>query len=653
MIGHWPVLYPDETIYSGYARYMERMGFPSHRAARINLLGSPRSSGLADFPSRLGLIIDQIPREFGVNAEELIGKHTILPFFRPFFGASLVSKIAEQMLHIVSENYSLRLRGASTQPAFLRYCPGCAEEDRRRYGEAYWHRLHQLGVVHICPTHLVLLIDSSIHRAWTANYYFVGAEQAIPTSAKVTTVDPKQPDAQLLLWLAEQSQWLLNEPHLDSEQGDIAARYRFQLSLSRFASRHGKVTTGRISEELALSLPAFSLPSHGLDNIPTLTPMYKLVTKGIGQPSLHLLLIWMLGLSVKDFLTSKYSPAAVCEYFEPGPWPCLNPVCDFSSVDVIQGYAKVTRRSGQLAGVFSCTCGYTYSRRGPDLEGSSRYFPDKVVTRGAVWETELVEQWHSNKKLSEIASSLGGTKAVVRRVAERIGLSLQRPFSKISLQPLTHLRHKVTRSEYLHKYRNELLEQLEKNPTYSRQMLRRDLRKRTLKWLGKYDRDWLLSVLPPARSGFVSSSSVDWETRDLDLAARIPSIRERLLGVQGSPVRVTKQRIVRALGVQASSINEVRFPKTVAVLQTSTESLQECAIRRLQWIVSRAEAEVSGKGVCFSVLLRHARIRTEWLGDSAIIDAIADAATKISIERLPSDIFDRQEFRSYRQDEAA
>jgi hypothetical protein len=55
----------------------------------------------------------------------------------------------------------------------------------------------------------------------------------------------------------------------------------------------------------------------------------------------------------------------------------------------------------------------------------------------------------------------------------------------------------------------------------------------------------------------------------------------------------------------------------------------------------------------FSVLLRHARIRTEWLGDSAIIDAIANAATKINIERLPANIFDRQEFSSYREDEAA
>jgi hypothetical protein len=268
----------------------------------------------------------------------------------------------------------------------------------------------------------------------------------------------------------------------------------------------------RICEELALSLPAFSLPSHGLDNIQKPTQVYKLVTKGIGQPSLHLLLIWMLGLSVKDFLTSKCSPATSCEYFEPGAWPCLNPVCDFFRVDVIQGYAKVTRRSGQLAGVFSCTCGYTYSRRGPDIEGSSRYLPEKVITRGSVWEAELVERWNSNKTLSEIASSLGGTKAVVRRVAERIGLSLHRPFAKRSLQPLTHPRPKMTRCEYLHKYRNELLEQLEKNPTYSRQMLRRELRQRTLKWLWKYDRDWLLSVLPPSRSGFVSSSSVDWET---------------------------------------------------------------------------------------------------------------------------------------------
>lgn len=37
--------------------------------------------------------------------------------------------------------------------AVLGFCPSCREHDLRQYGMSYWHRLHQLPIVFLCPHH--------------------------------------------------------------------------------------------------------------------------------------------------------------------------------------------------------------------------------------------------------------------------------------------------------------------------------------------------------------------------------------------------------------------------------------------------------------------------------------------------------------------
>ena len=36
---------------------------------------------------------------------------------------------------------------------FLRYCPLCFKEDKQKYGEAYWHKAHQIRGVDVCNKH--------------------------------------------------------------------------------------------------------------------------------------------------------------------------------------------------------------------------------------------------------------------------------------------------------------------------------------------------------------------------------------------------------------------------------------------------------------------------------------------------------------------
>src|SRR5690606_36729367 len=38
-----------------------------------------------------------------------------------------------------------------------RFCPSCDEENIQRYGELYWHRIHQLPGVYVCLRHTTIL----------------------------------------------------------------------------------------------------------------------------------------------------------------------------------------------------------------------------------------------------------------------------------------------------------------------------------------------------------------------------------------------------------------------------------------------------------------------------------------------------------------
>jgi Tn7-like transposition protein D len=351
----------------------------------------------------------------------------------------------------------------------------------------------------------------------------------------------------------------------------------------------------------------------------------------------------MLGLSVKDFLSGS------CEYFEEGPWPCLNPVDHSSDADMIRQYQKVVSRKGRLFGVFSCQCGYTYSRTGPDLEGNSRYSPAKVLATGPASEWNLSHQWLANRPIAEISKSLSTTPVNVRRVAKRLGLPFKRG-GRTLLAP-TSLRLEAKRNSYRQKYRDELTKCLETNPCSFRNTIARELAPNAMSWLRKNDKDWLLCVLPPVRPRAGPRSRVSWEVRDTELAARVPAAIDHLLAAPGLPRRITAQQIIRALGFSGGLPDPARLQRTVALINTAVESLEECAIRRLNRFV--LDAEFTGRQWTFADLLRMSRIRKSWLDDPRVIRAISHAGERIAIRHLPSIVLNDHRITSVAEDEAA
>jgi len=113
--------------------------------------------------------------------------------------------------------YELRHREA------MKYCPACVTNDRKCFGEAYWHRLHQIRDVWICPIHSVLLEKSGLEEKERSTM-FVAAENC-KLSDTPRLIDESKPHPCTMLAVARDAAWFLDQPNLPYRRDAVAHNY--------------------------------------------------------------------------------------------------------------------------------------------------------------------------------------------------------------------------------------------------------------------------------------------------------------------------------------------------------------------------------------------------------------------------------------------
>lgn len=163
MLSFFPSPYPDELWYSVIARYHTHSGALSWQATMKALFGNARDTDVGSFfpNGSIHKILEQLPSGF-LSAQEVALQHTLLPFLMRFQPADRKAAIMEAFLN--GEDMRPRYLRATRdiKPRSMRYCPVCVREDIQTYGEAYWHREHQIGLMPLCPRHYCRLLDKPI-----------------------------------------------------------------------------------------------------------------------------------------------------------------------------------------------------------------------------------------------------------------------------------------------------------------------------------------------------------------------------------------------------------------------------------------------------------------------------------------------------------
>ena len=158
MIGILPAPRPDELVYGVVARYArdlygEEMATPS----RTGWLGlrSATQYGLCDSPRIIG---DQYEHP-ELALDQLWTVHSLLPYSMAAFPVERREAMKSVLLsrrgnrgEVLAEMCVIPI-GARRTALGLRWCPVCAEADRRRHAKPYWHRGHQLPGTAICIKH--------------------------------------------------------------------------------------------------------------------------------------------------------------------------------------------------------------------------------------------------------------------------------------------------------------------------------------------------------------------------------------------------------------------------------------------------------------------------------------------------------------------
>jgi hypothetical protein len=216
LLNHCPELFDDETLYSWVSRWVYDSPYHSIAACIEILIGSKNKKLDSMFPSFISRLADIS----NIKSEELINKHTIIPYFQSFCEKGLFQTVLNDIYEGDTKSVCPKLStisGHVYDNKTHNYCPKCVESDVEKYGIAYWHVQHQLPGVSACIRHEQQLKE--INRC----------RRTLIKPPQVVSNESFKPVGSKALKLAKFSSELLTKDisHLDGKE--LSSIYRYKL----------------------------------------------------------------------------------------------------------------------------------------------------------------------------------------------------------------------------------------------------------------------------------------------------------------------------------------------------------------------------------------------------------------------------------------
>lgn len=533
-----PIPYPDELLYSVIARYHIRSNNTSPKWTLREVFGTDNVIPTIDLPSHL----DALSRRnvIQIMADEWIRKYTFYSYYAPFLPDSRATRVKALMRSMDGSGiHALVGITASTidRTDRLWYCPSCYEQDIQRYGEPYWHRVHQLPGVYLCPHHRRVLhkLTSPLSDRHGLNVLPI-SRHMFRSIAVIEDLPDKLNDR--LSDIAEDIHLLVqldNQPALYDLRPAILPR----LAEKGYVTVSSRIRQQKLCEQLVLFYGRELLDL--IDSDPSdsryswLEQSTRTARRSI-HPLRQLLLIRFLYGSFREFLDRTDGTTAP---FGNAPWPCLNKAAEhYKELVVMQ--CDITRCSdtGRFVGTFACSCGFSYSRRGPDGSEEDKYCRGRIKSFGPIWSDKLKQCMQEGMSYRSTAERLGvDTNTVIKyangKLPERSGPLKQKHAKKATAAPSSI--------------------NIRKSPRIR----------------------------------------VDWEKRDLELSWLVEQVCKAILGESNAkPVRIT----ITLLGKRVGKLSwlekyQHKLPVTMSILTSYVESVSQFQIRRVRWAAERLSGE--------------------------------------------------------------
>lgn len=616
MMVFFPIPHEDELLYSILARYRVYSGNVSLKSTLDDIYGHRNVTAVMDLPSNINRIIANMPLDNQYHANELIQKHTLYPFYAAFIPPKRANEIKDYMKEDKGGSIynKIGLMASSiTLNEYFKFCPECVKEDRERFGELYWHRIHQITGVFVCPKHKVLLQDSKVPvRGFNKHEYVAATVNNCNNSRGITNITDDI--LQKLNLIAQDIETLLNSEHENKEIEWFRDQYINILMKKGLANVNGKIKQKELltsfvdyyGDKLLILLQSH-INIHSDQN--WLSDLVRRKNK-TSHPIRHLLFIRFLGITIDDLFNKKikYKP------FGEGPWPCLNVAATHYLKDTIFDVnIKHNADSKKPLGTFRCSCGFIYLRTGPDIENDARYKISKVKVYGPTWEERLKKLVEKRLSLREIAQQLNVDPATVKKYVYKLDIITYWENRTVeSIKDDKARDDTEIKQNNLQLKQNEWLSLIKKYPSQSRTELRK-LNPALYSWLYRNCKQWMQKNSPIKKGPSNVTSRINWEERDNEILLRVTEVVEAIINSKGKPEQITISLIGSKLGIRSMIQKHLnKLPRTKKCLEEKIESTKDFQIRRIEWAIK--ELKFQGKELKPWLIFRTAGIRTEYHG---------------------------------------
>ena len=586
----FPTPYPDELLYSVCARYRKRTGDPSPKNLLQDLFGKNNVLASVDLPSHIGALVARLPVGSKITAERLVMEHTMYPFYSAFLPPQQAEAVFLAMVSGSGNSVYTRagvMASSIRSATYFRYCPLCFQEDLARYGELYWHRMHQIPGWDVCVKHGTWLNNSKVALRQTNKHVFVEpTEENCPLDQVAYITDSELLSHYRSIGNGIEALLTQRFPHrpLDWFQRHYEAKLRQQHYASLVS---GKVDQVKLQREFVQYYGddfLERLQSSLRGEFHWLAAMVRKHRKSF-HPLRHLLLMNFLGISLEEmfYQDEQYKP------FGDGPWICLNPAAEHYQQKVITDLTVSTcEKTKEVIGTFSCSCGFVYTRRADKSDPNKI---SRVKKYGEVWERECLRLANEGLSLREIGRRLHADPMTVKK----------------------HIRGKEVkdgrRDLERERDRTEWLFLQQQYPNFSKTELRK-LNLALYARLYRKDRIWLNKHSPEPAQKKTRNIRVDWNQRDLEVLAKVQHAVSRILESNGKPKRLTVSRIGAIAGVRSLLEKHLdHLPETKKYLEQVVESEEQYRLRKIQWAIE--ELRRQGEPLQEWKVLRKAGVRKE------------------------------------------
>lgn len=412
-IGYFPRLYPDELLSSAVARYRVHTMVPYYAHANKELYGRPQFHTAIAMPRGLKDLHRLIEPFVGLSLEELITRTTLYPYYASLCNKETSTRMLSKMVQRRAGQCGQHRMGG-TEPSITRVklCPNCLTEDVNQFGEAYWHRTHQLSCVHFCDKHSTELLEAIIPT---------DSRKSVP--ALTSEIETRH----YLPFLSERSrQRLIEIGRLAKEYMEQSIAYDLNISRKAppkaFRNLYGMgkfLNTASIRKdyinyfgEQCLEILDIPLNQNAhLDYIREIFSRKWTPTKRVAVELFHREFVIPRSSYVRsrDFALEKISNRT---------WKCQNPAAPHfgqrvvSDVRLIKGFEK----NGGI--IFRCTCGYQFYIRSSKWNFRSEPVGARVFEFGDLFVETVRNLADQGVRNPDIARRLNTTSRIVKTMLD-------------------------------------------------------------------------------------------------------------------------------------------------------------------------------------------------------------------------------------------